>query len=101
MASKKLGLKAKYQEQEQQKELREAYGVKETDVVVVERKSRIVQIWKTTLKSFFSLARILALVAVVVLAFVGVTSLLFPETRAALLDVFLTTFDQIGRMLGK
>lgn len=91
---------AAFREEQEQKELRTAYGIEDKEVVVVERRSRIVMIWKATLKYFFVLLRIAASVALAVLAVTGLAALVFPEVRIPLFETLAQAFSQLKQFLG-
>lgn len=84
-------LKVGFREQQEQENLKEQYGIEEKEVVVVERKSRVVQIWRVTLRYFVLLLKVLASVLVAVLAVIGLATLIYPGIRAE----FFATANQV------
>lgn len=98
--AKPLTLKARHEERKQQEALKQAYGIEGEKVVVVERKNKAVQVMRVVVWAFFLLLRILASAAVAVLAIIGLTSLLFPDIRAELIDTLLQTAYQVRQFIG-
>lgn len=100
MKLKKPGLIAGYRHEQEQQRIKEEHGITQPNVVVVERKSRVVMIWKNTLRFLLFLLRTAATVLLVALAVVGLAALIFPESRMALYDELVTALEQITMFLG-
>jgi hypothetical protein len=82
---------------EEQAELKEAYGIKKQDVVVVEKKNAAAQVLRAFGKIAGSVLRKLAAIILILLAIIGLASLVYPNIRAEL----LYTFNQlIGELKG-
>lgn len=86
-----LLLKEKYEWNQRQTELKQEHGIEEERVVVVERKSPVAQIWRTTLKYLVLLIRVLATVMIAILAIIGLSALIYPNIRIE----FFVTFNQV------
>lgn len=100
MYRKKFGLKTSFKEEQQQQHLKKEYGVTDNNILVVERKSRLVNIWRNSLQYLFLLIRWVAAITVAFLAVIGLTGLVFPETRTALFYIFVQTLNQIKDFTG-
>ncbi len=100
MKKQSLTLKARYEQKRKQADLKKKYGIEEEKVVVVERKSRIVQLWKATLRFLLILLQILATAAVAALAVVGLATLIYPDTRAEFIEFAVTTYNQVRQFVG-
>lgn len=100
MKPKAFGLKTTYQKEQQQTQLKKEYGIADKNVVVVERKSRVVLLWKNTLQFLLFLLRLAAAIALIVLAIIGLCALIYPAPRAALANVFTETMVQIHTFTG-
>lgn len=93
-------LKAKFDEEKRQTELKNQHGITEKNVVVVERKSRTVLVVREFFKIIFKLLQLAAGVAIVFLAIAGLVAIVFPETRTALYAIFLQTYTQARTFIG-
>lgn len=95
MPMKLKGLYGSYQEQkaeeQRQEELREAYHVTDKDVVVVEKRHLLEVIFRV----IGIILRILVMVAIFILAAVGATALVYPESREAVLKILLDALETI------
>lgn len=87
-------LMAELREEREQKALREKYGVTE-NIKVVEKKSTVAQVVRVLLRAIGSLARLAANILLVVLAVIGLATLIYPEMRQAGLSVFQQIGDQL------
>lgn len=99
MKISKSGFKEGYQKREEQKRLQKEYGL-DPDVVVVERKSRIVSIWRTTLRYFFVLMRIVANAIMAVLAMIGILTIVMPNMRSDLILTLQQFSTEIKNYIG-
>lgn len=93
-------LMAGIQEEKRQAQLKEAYGITE-EVTIVEKKSRTAQLLRVLVKAIFVIARCAALVALIVLAIIGVATLIYPNMRAAGLETWLQIEAQLAEYLYK
>lgn len=94
--AKRAILMAGIQEEKRQAQLRETYGITE-EVTVVEKKSRTAQLLRVVVNTMFVITRCIALVALVVLAIIGVATLVYPNMRAAGAE----TWEQITAQLAE
>ena len=76
------------QEEKRQAQLKEAYGITE-EVTVVEKKSRTAQLLRVLVNAIFVMVRCVALVVLIILAIIGVATLIYPNMRAAGLETWL------------
>lgn len=94
------GLMKKYKEdtafEETQKELKEKHHIEDKNVVVVEKNNMA----KFSIKTLGTLIRLFATIIILALAAVGLTALLYPESREALLSIFQLAADQTSEMIG-
>ena len=95
MPMKLKGLYGSYQEQkaeeQRQEELREAYHVEDKDVMVVEKRHLLEVIFRV----IGTILRILVLIAIFILAAVGATALIYPESREAVLKILFDAWQTI------
>lgn len=89
-----------YRAAKEQEALKKKHGIDEPGVVVVERKSTVAQIWRTTLAAIFLAIRISATIALVLLAIVGLSVFIYPDLRSNFMAVFGDTVVQIQNFLG-
>ena len=80
--------------------LKEAYGITE-EVTVVEKKSRTAQLLRVLVNAIFVMVRCVALVVLIVLAIIGVATLIYPNMRAAGLETWLEIETQLAEYLCK
>ncbi len=80
--------------QQQQQELKEKYDI-EKDVVVVEKTNA----WKFTITMIVRLIKLLATMAILCLAVVGLYTLIYPEIREVFLKYFEATIHQINKFI--
>lgn len=95
LKKRKQFLKSGYLERKEQERLRAQYEVEENDVLVVERKSRVVQLWKVTLHASFVILRVLVNILIAVLATIGLATLIFPDIRSEFLAAGMRTLNEI------
>ena len=93
-------LMAGIQEEKRQAQLKEAYGITE-EVTVVEKKSRTDQLLRVLVNAIFVMVRCVALVVLIVLAIIGVATLIYPNMRAAGLETWLQIETQLAEYLCK
>ena len=80
MPAKKF-LKAAYQEKKEQAALKKKYDV-QTDAIIIEKKNALVQFWRITLKACGIALRVIASIAIAILAIMGLCVLIYPTLRA-------------------
>lgn len=93
-------LMAGIQEKKRQAQLKEVYGITE-EVTVVEKKSRTAQLLRVLVNTIFVIVRCIALVVLIVLAIIGVATLIYPNMRAAGLETWLQIETQLAEYLCK
>ena len=93
-------LMAAIKEEQQQAQLKEAYGITE-DVKNVEKKSTSAQVLRVMLGALFGVVRISALLALAVLAVIGAATIIYPNMRAAGLETWQEILIQLGLYLCK
>jgi len=76
--------KENIERQAQQEKLREKHNIKDENTVVVEKSNMA----KFSVNTFIRLVKFFAAVIIVCLAVIGLTALVFPDTREALLAIF-------------
>lgn len=88
MAKFKISLVSKYKEdkkrQEEQQRLKDKHNIKDNNVVVVEKANMT----KFTVKMAVRFIKLIATICLLVLAVIGLTTLIFPETREAFIGIF-------------
>ena len=77
--------------------LRKEYGIEEgrTVGIKVKKDGVIVSLWKILL----DIVRIIATIAILILATIGIIAILHPDSRAVLLTIKSETFKQLGQFL--
>ena len=98
--AKRAILMAGIREEKRQEQLKEAYGITE-EVTVVEKKSRAAQLLRVLGNTIFVIVRSIALVVLVILAIIGVATLIYPNMRAAGLETWLQIQAQLAQYLYK
>lgn len=95
MVAIKNGLMKQIREEEAEKkaqeELRIKHHIDDEKVLIVEKNN----VFKFTVKTVAAMIRVAASVIVLILAIIGLLSLLYPSTRAELITVFLQIKEQI------
>lgn len=81
--------------QEEQKSLREKHHIENEDVVVVEKDNMA----KFSIRTMGNLIRILATIVILCLAAIGLTAIIYPEAREALLAIFQSAAEQTSEMI--
>ena len=92
-------LKAGHEQKQEQARLRTEYNLG-GNVTVVEKKSTAAQIIKAVLNFLLSLLRIVAWVAIGVLATVGLATLVYPDIRAAFFAAAKDVWELVREFLG-
>lgn len=87
--------KAVEEEKHEQEELKAKHNI-EADVYVVEKNNT----FKFLLRGTFTLLRIASSVVLIILAAVGILSLIYPETRRELIIVVTDIFNNLMSMFG-
>lgn len=98
--AKRAILMAGIREEKRQEQLKEAYGITE-EVTVVEKKSRTAQLLRVLVNTIFVIVRCIALFVLIVLAFIGVATLIYPNMRNAGLETWLQIETQLAEYLCK
>lgn len=94
------GLLSGYRAAKEQEALKKKHGINSPEVVVIEKKSAVAQIWRSTLAAIFLAIRILATIALVLLAIVGLSVFIYPDLRSSFMVAFGDTVAQIQNFLG-
>ena len=87
-------MKQEEREQEHQESLKERYDIEE-DVVVVEKTNTI----KFLLKTMLGGARLIIAILVFILALIGLTALIYPDSRSLLIRQGLQVWQEFMRLL--
>ena len=87
-------MKQEEREKEQQESLKERYDIEE-DVVVVEKTNTI----KFLLKTMLGGARLIIAILVFILALIGLTALIYPDSRSLLIRQGLQVWQEFLRLL--
>lgn len=87
-------MKQEEREKEHQESLKERYDIEE-DVVVVERTNTI----KFLLKTMIGGARLIIAILVFILALIGLTALIYPDSRSLLIRQGLQVWQEFMRLL--
>ena len=89
--------KENIERQAQQEKLREKHNIEDENMVVVEKSNMA----KFSVNTFIRLVKFFAAVIIVCLAVIGLTVLVFPETREALLAIFHLAAEQTTEMINQ
>ena len=87
-------MKKEEREKEHQESLKERYDIEE-DVVVVEKTNTI----KFLLKTMLGGARLIIAILVFILALIGLTALIYPDSRSLLIRQGLQVWQEFLRLL--
>ena len=87
-------MKQEEREKEHQESLKERYDIEE-DVVVVEKTNTI----KFLLKTMIGGARLIIAILVFILALIGLTALIYPDSRSLLIRQGLQVWQEFMRLL--
>lgn len=82
--------------EQEQKKLKEQHNIENENVVVVEKNNMV----KFFVNTLFRIFRYLATVALLCLAAVGLTALVYPAPRANLITIFFDVLNQVKTALG-
>lgn len=82
--------------EEEQKRLHEKHNIADENMLIVEKDNT----FKFTVRMAGRLIRFVATVIVLVLATLGIISLLYPEVRMELFRVLMSIYDQARNMAG-
>lgn len=80
----------------EQKRLHNKHNIKDDHAIVVEKDN----MFKFTVRIFEQLTRLAATIIVLILAAIGIISLLYPEVRRELIDVLQAIIEQTKDMAG-
>ncbi len=89
--------KENIERQAQQEKLREKHSIEDANTVIVEKSN----MEKFSVNTFIRLVKFFAAVIIVCLAVIGLTALMFPETREALLAIFHLAAEQTTEMINQ
>ena len=79
-----------------QKALKKKHKIDDDNVVVVEKSNMA----KFSIKTLVGFTKLIATISILCLAAIGLTALIFPETRVALLAIFNLAAEQTTEMIG-
>jgi len=80
---------------EEQKVLKEKYDIFDKDLLVVEKRNPVAQILKVVFQACFTAIRIITSVALVILATIGLTSIIYPNIREQLTITIFTIYEEV------
>lgn len=83
-------IKEEHRFEEEQNALKDKHGIENPDVIVVEKTNML----KFLIRSFGILVRVVASIIILVLATIGVITLIYPDLRLGLLETFNSIFTQ-------
>lgn len=89
------GYRQQQEYKKKQLELKVKHHIDDPDVVVVEKNNMA----KFTIKTLISVLRTTANILLVLLAIIGVLALIYPETRAGLLEIWKDTVNNLSHLL--
>lgn len=84
------------EEQQHQEALRKQHGIEDENVVVVEKKSMM----KFLIRLFIGLIKTIASIAGIILAGIGIMTLIYPDIRNEFMAVLLAVIDDVISMTG-
>lgn len=93
------GLRAAWNQQRKQQLLRKEYGIADNETIVVERKNVITNTLRLLLRVLGHVVRFAATLTLAMLAFGGLAALIYPDTRASLLNNFLEALNQLEQFI--
>lgn len=99
MRTKSKRLRAAWEQQKEQRRLREQYGVNDPAVLVVEKKNPFTNTLRLLGHAAVLALRFAAAAAMAVLAFIGLAALIYPDARLALLGHAVETMNQLNQWL--
>ena len=89
------GYRQQQEHKKKQLELKVKHHIDDPDVVIVEKNNMA----KFTIKTLISVLRTTANILLVLLAIIGVLALIYPETRAGLLEIWKDTVNNLSHLL--
>ncbi len=93
------GLEKEKQEKEvfenEQLQLHRKHNIKDNNVVVVEKTNMT----KFTVKMAIRFIKLIATISLLILAVIGLTTLIYPETREAFTGIFRQTVEQTEQLM--
>ena len=89
------GYRQQQEQEKKQNELKSKHHIDDPNVVVVEKNNMA----KFTIKTLISVLRTTANILLVLLAIIGVLALIYPETRAGLLEIWKDTVNNLSHLL--
>lgn len=84
----------KVEYKETQKKLRKENNIADENIVVVEKKNSFLSYLKFAISIISSVIKIIATIAIILLAIIGLASIIYPEPRSQLLIILNQIIDQ-------
>ncbi|MFV0527190.1 MAG: hypothetical protein ACK5MN_00485 [Lachnospiraceae bacterium] len=91
------GARLEAEKRKEQERLHDKYSMQETDTIVVEKSNMA----KFMIRLLLSLIRVICSTAVIILAVVGLVSLLYPQVREELLQVWQQVLADVMQFTGR
>ena len=88
-------IKKENAKEKEQIRLKKKHQIDQENVVVVEKSNT----YKFTIKTIISFIKLIATVTLLILAVIGLTTLVYPTLRQELLTIFLDVFDQFKNFI--
>ena len=89
-------IKKENAKEKEQIRLKKKHQIDQENVVVVVEKSNT---YKFTIKTIISFIKLIATVTLLILAVIGLTTLVYPTLRQEFLTIFLDVFDQFKNFI--
>mgnify|MGYP002627545407 CR=1 FL=1 len=89
-------LEEQQEQDKKQQKLHEKHNIADGNVVVVEKSNMI----KFSLRGLSAIIRLVATCIIIILAIIGLTCIVYPETRRPLINIFGQTFNQLNNLTG-
>ena len=86
-----VGAEEELQEEKKQRKLKEKFGIKGKNVVVVERTNMV----KFMIRTMAAIIRLVATIFLISLAFIGILALVYEEPRKELVEILWSALEQI------
>ena len=86
-----VGEEEELQEEKKQRKLKEKFGIKGKNVVVVERTNMV----KFMIRTMAAIIRLVATIFLISLAFIGILALVYEEPRKELVEILWNALEQI------
>ena len=86
-----VGAEDELQEEKKQRKLKEKFGIKGKNVVVVERTNMV----KFIIRTMAAIIRLVATILLIGLAFIGILALVYEEPRKELVEILWNALEQI------